>query len=54
MMMMIILKQFTWRSNMARVIKLMPEGAPLTIVHWFYPYRSFKLSNWWRHKWGRT
>jgi len=19
-------------------------------IHWFYPYRSFKHSNWWRHK----
>jgi len=19
-------------------------------IHWFYPHRSFKCSNWWRHK----
>jgi len=23
-------------------------------VHWFYPYRSFKRSNWWRHKLSHT
>jgi len=23
-------------------------------IHWFYPNRSFKNSNWWRHKLGHT
>jgi len=23
-------------------------------IHWFYPYHSFKHSNWWRHEFGHT
>jgi len=23
-------------------------------MFWFYPYRSFKHSKWWRHKLGHT
>jgi len=43
-------------ARLSKLWILFFSGFQTRLCHmsWFYPYRSFKHSKWWRHKLGHT